>query len=78
MERTTVFLPGDLRRRLADEARRRREPQAALVREALEQFLKPTPERRPRLVGAVSISGVDARKSKAWVRHQWAAKAKKR
>ena len=71
MERTTVLIPKELRRRLADEARRRNTPQSALIREALERYLTESGPGRPRLVGLASMDGVDAREVKAWVRGQW-------
>ncbi len=75
MDRTTVFIPADLRRRLAGEARRRRQPQAALIRAALPQSLLASPADLPKLLGAVSVPEVDAREAKAWVRQQWQGKA---
>jgi hypothetical protein len=39
MKRTTIFLPEGLERDLQAEARRRGEPMAALVREALAQYV---------------------------------------
>lgn len=71
MERTTIFIPAELRRRLADEARRRRLPQAAIVREALERYLLSSIPDAPRFVGSAAVEGVDAREAKAWVREQW-------
>ena len=76
MERTTIFLPGDLRRRLADESRRRRKPQAELMREALEGYLnEPLGGRRlPSFVGSASVGEVDARDAKRWLRGEWERK----
>jgi hypothetical protein len=76
MERTTILIPGDLRRRLADESHRRRVPQSALIREALERYLTERPAERPHLVGVADVDGVDAREVKAWVRKEWARKAR--
>jgi len=70
MERTNVFLPTELRRRLADEARRRGRPQAELVREALERYLAEAAPERPRVVGVADVPGMDARRAKAWVRER--------
>jgi len=39
MERTTVYLDPQLKRRLKDAARRRKTSEAALIREALNRFL---------------------------------------
>ena len=78
MERTTILIPAELRRRVADEARRRRVPQSVLIREALERYLSDSRTERPRLVGVADIEGVDAREAKAWVRDQWAGGAPRR
>lgn len=77
MERTTIFLPPELRRRLADEARRRSLPQAVLVREALTRFLDEGGSERPRLIGSAAVEGVDARSAKSWVRGEWSREARK-
>lgn len=76
MERTTVFLPMDLRRKLADESRRRQQPQAVLIREALVQYLARNRAEQPKLVGAVTVEGVDAREAKSWVREEWRRRAR--
>jgi len=70
-----VFLPDELRRRLADEARRRGRPQAELVREALERYLAEAVPERPRVVGVADAPGLDARRAKAWVRGRWGRRA---
>ena len=78
MERTTILIPTDLRRRLVEEARRRRLPQSALIREALERYLAMGRPDRPSLIGAAEVDGVDSRQVKAWARRQWDAKAARR
>ena len=80
MARTTMFLPEDLRRRLADEARRRGQPQAVLVREALEGYLDRAKAKRslPTFVGSASSGEVDARDAKRWVREEWDKKRGRR
>jgi metal-responsive CopG/Arc/MetJ family transcriptional regulator len=75
MERTTILIPGDLRQRLVDEARRRRVPQSKLIRDALESYLDETAPEPPRMVGVADVEGLDARNVKSWVREQWARKA---
>jgi len=74
MERTTIFLPVELRRRLADEARRRGVARAQLVRDALARYLDEPPSERPRLVGSGSAPGLDAREAKRWARERWASR----
>jgi len=72
MERTTILIPEGLRRRLVDEARRRKVPQSALIRDALERYLDERTSGQPYLLGVADVEGVDARDAKAWVREQWA------
>lgn len=75
-KKTTLYLPEELQRRLKDAANRRREPQAQLVREALEEYLSKQRPRRPRSLGAVDDLGIEAEDAKQWVRDQWAKKWK--
>ena len=58
MERTTVYLTAELKRRLRDAAARGKRSEAAMIREALEQYLatESVPELRP--VGSSSDGGV--------------------
>jgi len=46
MEKTTVYLPTDLKQRIESAARREGRSEAALIRAALDQYL--SPRRRPR------------------------------
>jgi predicted transcriptional regulator len=71
MNKTTVYLPDDLRRSLKAAARRRGRPEADLVREALGAYLER--EGRPRLgsVGAGDDENLSARDSEAWIRKEW-------
>ncbi|HUF84146.1 MAG TPA: CopG family transcriptional regulator [Acidimicrobiia bacterium] len=73
-QKTTLYLPPDLHRRLVEAARREKRSQADLVREALDRYLNGQPARRPRSVGSVSDGTLDARNAKQWVREQWAKK----
>jgi predicted transcriptional regulator len=72
MQRTTILIPEELRQRLVDEARRRRVPQSALIRDALERYLDERISGQPSVLGVADVEGVDARDAKAWVREQWA------
>jgi hypothetical protein len=47
MEKTTVYLPSGLKRRLAHTAHRRGQSEAEVIRAALEQALDPAPRPRP-------------------------------
>jgi Ribbon-helix-helix protein, copG family len=49
MQKTTVYLPEALKRRLAQVAQRRGQPEAALIRTAIERLLSEEPARRPTL-----------------------------
>lgn len=71
MERTTVYLSEDLRRRLAATARTSRRPQAELIREALDEYLDRQSRPRPTFIGMANDPGVDSEVVKAWVRSEW-------
>ena len=58
MKRTTVMLPDDLAARLRYEAKRRGESTAALVREAVEQYLPRDTGRRTLSFFALGKSGI--------------------
>ena len=49
MEKTTVYLPAALKRRLAEAAHRRGQPEAALIRAAIERLLDEEARPRPTL-----------------------------
>jgi len=72
MERTTVYLPDDLRRRLAAAAQEADRPQAELVREALDRYLADRRQRPwPSFIGSAKGLGIPSTEAKAWVRAQW-------
>jgi hypothetical protein len=73
MKRTTVFLTDELDRMLHEAARRSHRPQAEIVRDALEQYLRAHGRPWPRSVGmgrspdrAVTSDNV-----KDWIREEW-------
>ena len=49
MQKTTVYLPDALKRRLARAAHRRGQPEAALIRAAIERLLEEEARPRPTL-----------------------------
>jgi hypothetical protein len=49
MQKTTVYLPDELKRRLAQAAQRRGQPEAALIRAAIERLLEGEARPRPTL-----------------------------
>jgi metal-responsive CopG/Arc/MetJ family transcriptional regulator len=48
MQKTTVYLPETLKRRLAEAAHRRGQPEAELIRQAIERLLAEEGRPRPR------------------------------
>lgn len=71
MEKTTLYLPTDLQRALRAEGRRSGRPQAALIREALGEYLAKRPRPLPRSIGVVASGRVTGRGSGAWLRRAW-------
>ena len=71
MEKTTIYLPGEIQRALRDEGRRSGRAQAELIREALGEYLAKRPHPLPRSVGVAADGTVTGRRSEAWIRRQW-------
>jgi plasmid stability protein len=71
MTKTTLYLPDDLRTKLRAEARRRGRPQAELVRDALEAYLRPQRQPLPRFIGIAEDGVIPARDAKEWIRREW-------
>lgn len=74
VEKTTLYLPDDLRRSLADASRRLGRPQAELVRDALRRYLEAHGAPRPRSIGVAEGGGVSAAESEDWLREQWGSR----
>ena len=71
MQKTTLYLPADLKLRLTQESRRTGRPQAEIVRRALEAYLGRTPRPLPKSIGLGSdpeLSGVDV---DDWLQDHW-------
>lgn len=71
MEKTTVYLPADLRGWLREESRRTGRTQAELMREALEAYAARRPRPLPTSIGLGSdpeLSGADV---EDWLRDNW-------
>lgn len=78
VEKTTIYLDADLRRRLQTAARLRGVPQAELIRLALAAFLEQEPRPRlPSFLGAFAAGG-DAGKDKRRYRELWAEELAKK
>lgn len=71
VEKTTLYLTDELRRRLKLEARRQGRPEAELVREALTGYLAGSSSPRPSSVGVIKDGSLNAAQAKAWVRKEW-------
>lgn len=71
MEKTTLYLSSQTQRELRAEARRSGRPQAALVRDALVEYLARRPRALPRSIAIASDGKVNARSAKEAVRREW-------
>ncbi|HEV3310184.1 MAG TPA: ribbon-helix-helix protein, CopG family [Chloroflexota bacterium] len=71
MERTTVYLPRDLRRRLATRARETGRSQADIFRTAVGEYLNQEPEPLPSFFGSISNSDFQAVNTREWLREHW-------
>ncbi len=71
MEKTTVYLPEDVLRALRQAARREGQPQAALIRRALEEYLEKVGRPRLRSVGAGEDRELAARDAESWLESEW-------
>jgi hypothetical protein len=67
MNKTTVYLPLEMQRRLQEEARRAGCAQAAIIREAIERYLY-TEERSPlRSIGTLSKKSLTSSNQERWL-----------
>lgn len=83
MEKTTLYLPGELQHALRELARREGRSQAAIVREAVERYIAGAEKPAPRSLGAFTQdpgrgARVPARGAKRWVRERWTEQANDR
>jgi predicted transcriptional regulator len=74
MEKTTIYLPGELQRLLAAAARSEGRSQAEIIRSALEAYLSKRPAIRPGSIGAGSDGEVSGANSENWLRSNWKIK----
>lgn len=65
MHKKTVMLPADLRASLEEIAQERGMSLSAVIREALEQYLHPTPF--PKSIGMISDESFDASKDEEYL-----------
>ncbi len=71
MEKTTLYLPSDLRRMLKEVSKRTGQPQAELVREALRLFLQQHARPPLRSLGVVRSKEITGRNAEDWLREHW-------
>ncbi len=71
MNKTTLYLPGDLQRALAEAARRTGRTQAELVREAIARYLAEQPRPPLASMGMGEDPELAGRDSEAWLRSRW-------
>ncbi len=73
MEKTTLYLSGDLQRQLRELSRRTRRSQAELIREALATYLGAQEHPWPSSIGSATSDGrVQAKDARSWVHEEWA------
>jgi len=73
MEKTTLYLPAELQRRLYDAARRTGRSQADLIREALTRFLGEVGTPQPRSIGILADPELHGEDTEDWLRTAWDA-----
>jgi hypothetical protein len=72
MDKTTLYLPNELKRELKAAARRLGRAQADIVREALEQYLEKQPRPwPPKSMGIISDGTLSGADSEDWLRENW-------
>jgi predicted transcriptional regulator len=71
MEKTTLYLPADLRGLLKEAARRTGRPEAVIVREALRSYLQQQGRPSPRSLGLGENAELSGRESEAWLKAHW-------
>jgi hypothetical protein len=71
MDKTTLYLPADMKRELKAAARRSGRAQADIVREALARYLANQPRQLPQSIGMISDGTLDAAHVKDWLRANW-------
>jgi Arc/MetJ-type ribon-helix-helix transcriptional regulator len=68
MQKTTIYLPRDLRWFLREEAAKTGKSQAELIREGVETLRQSKPVELPRTIGIVQDGTLDAEHAKDWIR----------
>ncbi len=71
VEKTTLYLPGELHRAIRAASARTGKPMAQLVREALQGYLSEQPPPQPRSLGMGADTELAARDSESWLEREW-------
>jgi predicted transcriptional regulator len=71
MEKTTLYLPSELRRALREAARSEKKAQAVVIRRALEEYLERRERPRLRSVGIGEDGQLSGAESEDWLRAEW-------
>jgi predicted transcriptional regulator len=71
MEKTTLYLPRELRRALKEAARSEKKAQAVVIRRALEEYLERRERPRLRSVGIGEDRELSGAESEDWLRAEW-------
>ncbi|MDQ3387722.1 MAG: ribbon-helix-helix domain-containing protein [Actinomycetota bacterium] len=66
-----MYIPEDIQRALRQAARRKGQPQAALIRQALEEYLERVDRPRLRSVGVGEDPDLAARDTESWLESEW-------
>ncbi len=71
MNKTTLYLPDDIQRRLREVAKRTGRAQADLVRTAIDRYLADEPSPLPGSIGVGDDAELRGRDTEDWLRSNW-------
>jgi predicted transcriptional regulator len=71
MDKTTLYLTPELRRRLREAARRTGRRQADMIRSALDAYLAEGQMSRPQSIASGEDGALDAGEAESWLRERW-------
>jgi predicted transcriptional regulator len=71
MERTTVYLPTELKVSIKAAARRQGSSEAQLIRDALEHYVQESERPWPKSFGSVARADVQAEEVDEWLAENW-------
>lgn len=71
MEKTTLYLPSDLHRALKELSRRTGQPQAEVIRDALQLYMRQQNRPSLRSIGMGEDAELHAAQTEAWLEENW-------